>query len=197
MIYLTQTRYVADGTTYGSITGYPCDAPITAPFGEARPDAPPGVQKVHPGTDLGIPDGTPLRAPADGVMIYSAFDAVMGWYAIVKHDEDVSSEYLHLREQSPLANGTAVKMGDTIGYSGNTGTSTGPHCHWNWRVKGALVNALDYIQNAPPTPAQQLTALADTIADIRVLVESGAPRFPIQERVAVARAQFEEIMKDL
>lgn len=88
----------------------------------------------HNGTDFGVPTGTPIKSVRQGVVQASGnTDAVAGCYSygkwvLVKHDNGLSSLYAHLSliKAQP---GQSVRTGDVIGYSGNTGYSTGPHLH--------------------------------------------------------------------
>jgi len=85
----------------------------------------------HNGNDYGMPVGTPLLAAASG-RVYAAGDngrLQYGKYIVVKHDDNFFTLYAHLSRQSVSA-GTQVNQGDIIGYSGNTGYSTGPHLHF-------------------------------------------------------------------
>ncbi len=88
----------------------------------------------HPGTDFGVPTGTKVKSVASGVVIGTDnTDAYPGCYAwgkwvVVKHDNGLSSLYAHLSVIS-VSVGQRVSVGETIGLSGNTGISTGPHLH--------------------------------------------------------------------
>ena len=93
--------------------------------------------KFHNGVDWGVPVGTPVFAAADGtVMAVDNNDRgtsrwqkyQYGRYVLIKHDNNLSTLYAHLSRQV-VARGATVKRGDLIGYSGNTGYSTGPHIH--------------------------------------------------------------------
>lgn len=92
--------------------------------------------KPHNGTDIGVPVGTPIIAAADGVVMRSdnndrsTFSKYQyGKYVLIKHENNLATLYAHL-SQYVVSSGQAVKRGQVIGYSGNTGYSTGPHLHF-------------------------------------------------------------------
>jgi murein DD-endopeptidase MepM/ murein hydrolase activator NlpD len=91
----------------------------------------------HSGEDVAVPEGTPVRAPADGVVLLTATDApftLEGHLLMVGHGMGLDSAFLHLSRIVVTA-GQTVHQGDVIGYSGKTGRATGPHLHWalTWR----------------------------------------------------------------
>lgn len=98
----------------------------------------PGIygKPYHPGVDFGVPTGTKVRSVSSGVVKgFDNTDAYNGCYAwgkwiLIEHDNGLSSLYAHLSVISVQV-GQRVKAGDVIGYSGNTGVSTGPHLHFS------------------------------------------------------------------
>ncbi|MCB0836219.1 MAG: M23 family metallopeptidase [Bacteroidetes bacterium] len=91
------------------------------------------VKKFHKGIDIVAPTGTPIYASADGIVEKADSEDVekkgYGNNIIIKHDETYKTRYAHLSEMKVKA-GAKVNKGDIIGYSGNTGLSTGPHLHY-------------------------------------------------------------------
>ena len=92
--------------------------------------------KPHNGTDLGTPIGTPVFAAADGTVAAvgnndrtATLKYQYGRYIMLNNSNNLSTLYAHLSRQI-VANGQTVKRGQVIGYSGNTGYSTGPHLHF-------------------------------------------------------------------
>ena len=87
----------------------------------------------HYGVDMAAPTGTPIRAPADGVISLSADHYLSGGITLIDHGQGVSTAYLH-QSQRLVAAGDRVKRGQRIGLIGATGRATGPHLHWamNW-----------------------------------------------------------------
>ncbi len=122
----------------------PVPGPVTSPFGY-RTHPITGAQSFHAGVDLGSPCGTPIKA-ADNAIVYSA-----GWNSggygnltILNHGGGVTTLYGHQSSIAVTA-GQAVVKGQTIGYVGTTGNSTGCHLHWEVRVNGNPVNPLAYV----------------------------------------------------
>lgn len=90
-----------------------------------------GIPKnVHNGMDIAVPRGYPVKAMADGKVIFSADNFYYaGNFIIIDHGLGLNSMYLHL-SKSLVKEGDWVKKGDIIGKVGTTGRSTGPHLHW-------------------------------------------------------------------
>ncbi len=89
----------------------------------------------HKGTDFAAPTGTPVKAPADGIVTLALADSFFnGNLIILDHGHQVYTIYAHLDKMDVVA-GDAVKQGVKIGEVGSTGRSTGPHLHWGlyWR----------------------------------------------------------------
>lgn len=126
----------------------PTKARITQGFGE-NPALYPGTNG-HQGVDFGLPCGSPIKASADGQVIWAGLDretvrnpgSGFGNFVEIVHPGGSLSIYGHL-ESVCVNPGDGVKMGQTIGNSGNTGRSTGPHLHWEIRPNGK--NAVDPI----------------------------------------------------
>lgn len=99
---------------------------ITGNYGDWYP----GASHPHMGVDVGIYTGTPIYAPAHGIMSGMLNDGSFGIAACINHvGTGWYSAYCHLSSiAAPI--GREVNAGDLIGYSGNTGLSTGPHLHW-------------------------------------------------------------------
>lgn len=105
--------------------------------------------KGHTGVDFGAPIGTPIKAAADGIVTgVGNTDLVKTCYSygkwiFVKHPNGLSTLYAHLSGQQ-VQTGQVVKRGDTIGYSGNTGYSTGPHLHFGvYATQGVRIIPFD------------------------------------------------------
>lgn len=104
--------------------------PLTQAFGLNFNWYAPFGLKGHNGIDYGLPVGTKLFSAITGTVTEVALDARgYGNYIKIENDE-CGILYGHMRELSPLKVGSNVKAGDLIGYSGNTGNSTGPHLHF-------------------------------------------------------------------
>lgn len=119
-----------------------------------------GSRRAHKGIDMASPVGTPVHAPADGVVGKAEWFSSYGLYIQVEHGGELQTRYGHLSRLN-VAAGQFVRKGDVIGYVGSTGRSTGPHLHYEVRVAGESVNPMAYMQESGPVAAPQL-AMATT-----------------------------------
>lgn len=100
-------------------------------------------RKNHHGVDYAAPRGTPIKASGDGKMIYVGRKGGYGKTVIIQHGGKYSTLYAHMSRIKPGSRrGKRVKQGQTIGYVGSTGRSTGPHLHYEFRVNGVHRNPL-------------------------------------------------------
>ncbi|MGN0975522.1 MAG: murein hydrolase activator EnvC family protein [Gemmiger sp.] len=104
----------------------------------------------HKGVDFAAPGGTTIRAIADGVVITVENHWSYGYYVMVYHGTDdkgnsYTSLYAHMNSWPPVSTGQTVTQGQTIGYVGTTGNSTGNHLHLELRVNGNRTNPLNYV----------------------------------------------------
>jgi hypothetical protein len=112
---------------------WPLRAPIASPFG-------PRGTAFHPGIDLPAPLGTPVGAAAPGRVIFAALDwGGYGNLVEVAHGRGVVSMYAHLSAFSVRV-GQFVSTGTRVGRLGSSGEATGPHLHFEVRVRGAAVD---------------------------------------------------------
>lgn len=118
---------------------------ITSSFGfRVHPIS--GVGKMHHGIDLSANIGTPVIATADGFVEYSALSKTgYGFLVILTHNYGFSTRYGHLFNKSVVNAGQFVKKGQLIGYSGNTGYSTGPHLHYEVRFLERPLNPYNFM----------------------------------------------------
>jgi murein DD-endopeptidase MepM/ murein hydrolase activator NlpD len=103
-----------------------------------------GKYKMHEGLDIANRPGTLIRAPADGVVIFSDSKAGYGQTVILDHGYGLETWYGHTRK-SLVTRGQKVRRGDQLALLGNSGRSTGPHVHYEVRVNGTPVDPLSYI----------------------------------------------------
>lgn len=101
--------------------------------------------RTHEGIDLAVPTGTVVAAAADGVVIQSGENGGYGISIYVDHGNGIITRYGHL-SQAYAQVGRTVKQGETIGLSGNTGNSTGPHLHFEIRIGDVAVNPASYVE---------------------------------------------------
>ncbi len=126
-----------------SFRRFPFDvqARVTSPFNPSRRHPVTGVTRPHNGIDFGMPVGTPVVSPSDGVVTKAEFNRSTGYYVVIRHRGAYSTVFMHLSKINVKV-GQNVKMGTVIARSGNTGLSTGPHLHYELRINGRPVNAL-------------------------------------------------------
>ena len=101
-----------------------------------------GFNKMHRGTDFAAPKGTPIMASGDGVVVRAKWCGGGGNCVKIKHNSTYSTVYAHMSKFARgIKNGTRVKQGQTIGYVGSTGKSTGPHLHYEVIENGVKINS--------------------------------------------------------
>lgn len=98
----------------------------------------------HNGIDISCAHGTPVYAPADGVVVKKGYHGGFGNLLEINHGNDVETKYGHLSKFN-VSKGQRVKRGDLIGYVGSTGRSTGPHLHFEIHQKNKAVDPMNYI----------------------------------------------------
>jgi murein DD-endopeptidase MepM/ murein hydrolase activator NlpD len=118
---------------------WPVNGPITSPFCESR-----AWERCHPGVDIGVPSGTPIRAAGTGKVILAGPVSGYGNYTCVQHSGPLSTCYAH-QSQIRVSVGQSVSQGQVIGISGCTGLCFGAHLHFEVRVNGSVVNPLNYL----------------------------------------------------
>lgn len=102
-----------------------------------------GLFKNHAGVDFAAPYGTPIHATADGEVKFVGQQNGYGNVIELNHMQDISTLYGHMSGfVDTLKVGDKVKRGDVIGYVGSTGTSTGNHVHYEYRIAGEALNPL-------------------------------------------------------
>ena len=98
----------------------------------------------HPGIDVSTPRGTPIVAPADGVVTYRGKRGAYGNALVLDHGYGIVTRYAHLDGYNTRP-GQRVRRGDVIGFVGNTGRSTAPHLHYEVWVDDQLRNPITFI----------------------------------------------------
>ncbi len=116
---------------------WPVNGQFTSPFGMRW-------GRLHAGIDIAAPTGTPIRAADSGKVVLLGFTGGYGNYTCIAHSASLSSCYGHQSGYS-TSNGASVSKGQTIGFVGNTGNSTGPHLHFEVRVNGNPVDPMGYL----------------------------------------------------
>jgi murein DD-endopeptidase MepM/ murein hydrolase activator NlpD len=116
---------------------WPVSGPITSPFGMRW-------GTLHPGIDIGVPEGTEIHAAAAGKVIYCGWESGYGNLVMIDHGGNLATLYGH-QSRIAVSCGESVTQGQVIGYSGCTGFCTGPHVHFEVRVNGSPVDPLGYL----------------------------------------------------
>ncbi len=114
---------------------------ISSGFNPNRRHPVTGRVRPHNGTDFAVRVGTPVIAPADGVVDKATYSRSAGYYVVLRHRGSYSTVYMHLSKIN-VKPGQRVKIGSVIARSGNTGISTGPHLHYELRRNGRPINAM-------------------------------------------------------
>ena len=116
-------------------------ARLSSPFG-MRKHPIDGFNKMHRGTDFAAPMGTPIMASGSGVIKKAGWCGGGGNCIVIKHNSTYQTIYAHMSKFAKgMRNGVRVKQGQTIGYVGSTGKSTGPHLHYEVLINGKRVNS--------------------------------------------------------
>ncbi len=105
-----------------------------------------GLKEFHRGLDIATRQGTPVIAPADGIVTFAGTKGGLGKLVSIDHGHGKVTRYGHLKK-CLLRSGSRVKRGDKIALVGNTGRSTAPHLHYEVRLNGIPVNPTKYILN--------------------------------------------------
>lgn len=122
---------------------WPVSGTLTSGFGGRS--SPGGVGSTnHEGIDIAVPEGTPIRAAKGGTVILAAYTGGYGNYTCIDHGSGLSTCYAH-QSSYAVSSGQRVSQGQVIGYSGNTGASTGPHLHFEVRINGVAQDPTAYL----------------------------------------------------
>lgn len=142
---LTKNATTADWFRANSAPNlWPVEGLVTGSFGE-RIDPFNGEGAFHSGVDISAGLGQPVVAPADGVVTFADFMGGYGRAVMVDHGHGISTRFGHLANFAVIA-GQHVRRGDTIGYVGLSGRSTGPHLHYEVRINDTPVNPYKYLR---------------------------------------------------
>ncbi len=118
---------------------WPVNGPITSPFCERR-----SWESCHPGIDIGVPAGTPIRAADSGTVRVASMNGGYGNYTCIAHSASLSSCYAH-QSRFAVSVGQNVSKGQVIGYIGCTGFCFGDHLHFEVRINGQVTSPMNYL----------------------------------------------------
>ncbi len=128
----------------GSGLIWPVGGPVVSGFGSRTIN---GSYEYHPGIDIAVPSGTPIRAAASGTVIFTEPEASSGGYGnytCIDHGGGLSTCYAH-QESFAVTAGQQVAQGQIIGYSDCTGYCFGPHLHFEVRIDGEVTDPMAYL----------------------------------------------------
>jgi murein DD-endopeptidase MepM/ murein hydrolase activator NlpD len=123
---------------------WPVDGPVVSGFGPRTIN---GSYEFHPGIDIAVPSGTPIRAAAGGTVIFTEPESSSGGYGnytCIDHGGGLSTCYAH-QESFAVSAGQQVSQGQIIGYSDCTGYCFGPHVHFEVRIGGEVTDPMAYL----------------------------------------------------
>jgi murein DD-endopeptidase MepM/ murein hydrolase activator NlpD len=142
---LTRNVTTADWVRANSAPNlWPVEGPITGSFGE-RIDPFNGEGAFHSGIDIASSYGQAVIAPADGTVLFADFLGGYGRAVMLDHGHGITTRYGHLANFA-VTSGQHVHRGDTIGFIGLSGRSTGPHLHYEVRINDTPVNPHKYLR---------------------------------------------------
>jgi murein DD-endopeptidase MepM/ murein hydrolase activator NlpD len=122
---------------------------VSAPFGQRRSYNGGPVTSYHSGIDYSADKGEPVRAPITGTVVLAEPLQVRGKVVVLDHGLGVFSGFWHL-SRIDVEVGQVMGRGERVGLVGNSGLSTGPHLHWEIRVRGVPVQPLQWMRQTFP-----------------------------------------------
>ena len=134
------------GTTISQPSLWPVQGRFIGPFGR-RTDPFSGEGAFHTGVDIGAPTGTPVRATADGIVVFCQFDGGYGRLVVLDHGAGVQTYYAHM-SAFYVHLGQEVRRGEQVGAVGSSGRVTAPHLHYEVRIAGSPVNPMRFLEKA-------------------------------------------------
>ncbi len=127
----------------------PIEGRFSSGYGSPRRYVTGGNVSYHNGLDIAAPQGTPIVATNDGLVVISNYYPIKGGLVVIDHGYDVFSFYFH-QSKMLVEVGEVVSQGQVIGEVGSTGLSTGPHLHWEMRIEGVATNPLSWVGKQYP-----------------------------------------------
>ncbi|MBE0711781.1 MAG: peptidoglycan DD-metalloendopeptidase family protein [Candidatus Aminicenantes bacterium] len=146
---------------------------ITSRFSSSRFHPIYKIYRPHYGVDYAAPIGTPVQATADGEVTFAGRDGAAGNAVKIRHKNSYATAYLHLSGFGKgVRKGAQVKGGDTVGYVGSSGDSTGPHLDYRIYYHGSPVNPLGHkFKPADPLRKEFLEVYKKEVERLRLALE--------------------------
>ncbi|WP_312690106.1 M23 family metallopeptidase, partial [Brevundimonas nasdae] len=145
-----------------------------------------GYRKMHQGTDFAAASGTPVVAPADGVVVEARRWGGYGNWLRIRHNNGLESGYGHLsRYATGLRAGQRVSQGQVVAYVGSTGASTGPHLHYELWRNGQRINPAGVrTQEGTELAGADLAAFRAEKSRIDRIIAAGGHKRPVVQQAS-------------
>ncbi|HWE52124.1 MAG TPA: M23 family metallopeptidase [Bryobacteraceae bacterium] len=131
---------------------WPVNGRLMDGFGH-RSDPLSGEGEMHKGVDISALQGTPVKAAADGIVVFAAWNGGYGRCVIVDHGNNYKTLYGHLSRITAIE-GQEIRQGEVLGAVGTSGHSTGPHLHYEVHIGSTPVNPYRFLRSSPELRAQ-------------------------------------------
>lgn len=156
------------------------------------------ISRPHLGVDYAAPTGTPIRAVGDGVVAAIGYNGGAGNMINIRHNSTYSTAYKHLsRYASGLKKGARVQQGQTIGYVGSTGLSSGAHLHFEFYVNNRFVDPMGQkFPNADPISRSRLAEFFEIQKNFLAYLPSwDQDKKVVQDRTSASDPQPEALIR--
>lgn len=153
-------------------------ARVSSGFNPQRRHPITGQVRAHRGIDFAAPTGTPIYAAGDGRIEFAGRQGGYGNAVIIDHGRGITTLYGHMSRFGKAArSGRSVRQGEVIGYVGSTGASTGPHLHYEYRVRGVHKNPANIALPNTEIPSRYAAEFRSQaqVALAQLEIASGAP----------------------
>ena len=147
---------------------------ISSTFSNGRMHPVYHVVRPHHGVDYAAPAGTPVQSIGDGTVIAKGWDKKGGGnYVKIKHNSTYTTTYMHLKGFAKgIAQGVKVKQGQTIGYVGSTGASTGPHLDFRLQKNGTYIDPLKFKSpSAEPVKKENMERYKASVDSLMIVLK--------------------------
>lgn len=151
---------------------------ITSRFSNRRMHPVLRIYRPHTGVDYAAPEGTPVMAIGDGIVVEKGHNHAAGNFVKIKHNSVYSTAYYHFSKfGTGISQGSRVAQGQVIGYVGKTGYATGPHLDLRFWKNGKAIDPLKVeAPSVEPIKTENATAFSQFVSAFRVKLDSISPR---------------------